>query len=256
VIRVERPACDLACLKKARTRTEADCASYERNAIDYTSGVKRFAHSSYYYAHADVKKLLVLMCRSKCCYCEQRHEARNLDVEHFRPKSGFRPTLKSRHDTRPGYYWLAYVWENLVLCCRSCNIAKGTRFPLVQEAGRARSHRHDLATERPLFVHPCEDDPRKHITFDGDIPVGKTRRGKVTIQGIELDRPQLREERLSIIGMLDALRSALDLAERSGSDEHAIALVVDNIHKQLARMRGPESSFSAMVDDYLSHYGI
>ena len=42
------------------------------------------------------------------------------DVEHFRPKAGYRQRPEDPL-VQPGYYWLAYEWSNLLFCCQLCN---------------------------------------------------------------------------------------------------------------------------------------
>ncbi len=71
------------------------------------------------YAAPDVKQTLKDMQHGKCCFCESKitHIAYG-DVEHFRPKKA---VLQDGQLERPGYYWLAYTWENLLFSCELCN---------------------------------------------------------------------------------------------------------------------------------------
>ena len=54
----------------------------------------------------------------KCCFCESKvTQVAYGDVEHYRPKAGYR----QEHGAplgRPGYYLLAYEWSNLMFCCQ------------------------------------------------------------------------------------------------------------------------------------------
>ncbi|HYO64970.1 MAG TPA: hypothetical protein VEU33_02705 [Archangium sp.] len=58
------------------------------------------------------------MQRKKCCWCEQRLGYRSEDVDHFRPKTKARRTVK-RYDE--GYWWLAYDRDNLFFSCAACS---------------------------------------------------------------------------------------------------------------------------------------
>ena len=120
------------------------------------------------YAAPDVKKRLIADQHRKCAYCETLflHSSPG-DVEHYRPKAGYRQATTSPVEG-PGYYWLAYEWSNLLFACEDCNrIRKRQLFPLRNEpAGRARNHHHDLMQEVPLLLNPTTDpDPETHLTF-------------------------------------------------------------------------------------------
>ena len=87
------------------------------------------------------------------------------DVEHFRPKGGYKQRRRGPA-RRPGYYWLAYDWDNLFYSCQLCNQRfKRNLFPLRDGRRRARSHTHRLDKEEPLLVDPAEQDPSKYIGF-------------------------------------------------------------------------------------------
>nr|WP_239015299.1 AAA family ATPase [Archangium violaceum] len=79
--------------------------------------------------------------RGKCAFCEsQLAHISYGDVEHFRPKAGWRQE-EGGPLGRPGYYWLAYEWTNLFLACTLCNQQfKRNLFPLRTPSRRARSH--------------------------------------------------------------------------------------------------------------------
>jgi len=146
---------------------------------------------------------------SKCAYCETQKDI--LHVEHFRPKKAvddeedrnierIRPDGTSKR--HPGYYWLAYDWQNLLLACDDCNGGyKRNRFPLEDESTRAWSSTDDLSAERPLLVNPLVEDPAEHLSLDVEtgILVGHTDRGRKTIEVLGLNREPLPENRRSTI---------------------------------------------------------
>lgn len=152
------------------------------------------------YGHTSVKRQLISDQHNKCAYCEQTLNGDFGDVEHFRPKAGYCSTcmiVKS-----PGYYWLAYDWDNLMMSCSTCNRRyKRNFFPLLDEASRDIEHR-DISKEVPLLINPVKENPGKHICFEQHIikprftdgikdPIGLT-----TIETFKLnDRNDLVERR-------------------------------------------------------------
>ncbi len=115
-------------ITKGQAKTETDCLAYDECPDDYISGVRGFAKTETdrrrqgaIYGSKPVKRILVAAHSCKCCYCERKYdEPRHLAVEHFRPKTAVRQSNKHK-EQYPGYYWLAYDWDNLLLSCHECN---------------------------------------------------------------------------------------------------------------------------------------
>lgn len=161
----------------------------------YASGTSEFTFKRSIYAHPSVWRQLQEDQNSKCCFCEAI-SIESMDVEHFRPKG--RVTDSKEH---PGYYWLAYDWENLLGCCNTCNSrAKNNLFPLVDPTKRATNHTQPLAEEEPLFVHPVHDEPTQHIAFDRFTAYGLTDKGRATVEanGLALNRKELLQKRKTL----------------------------------------------------------
>ncbi len=161
----------------------------------------------------------------KCGFCEGRVLGLQYgDVEHFRPKAevselhdddpvnwGRKSFWKSSVSGRklkptrekPGYWWLAYEWENYLLSCQICNqVWKGNLFPV--EGGTRKLDAEDISGERALLISPFElFDPSEHFEFGrlGEI-LGLTERGRATIATCGLDRPSLRLSRYPIARMV------------------------------------------------------
>lgn len=213
MIKVRKPAkAPNVLLTKGKKKTKTQRTAYSKSPQDYDTGKKTFKHDSNIYGHETVKEALIVAQHGKCCFCESkiRHIAYG-DVEHFRPKSGYRQKPQDKLG-RPGYYWLAYDWQNLLLSCQICNQRhKGNLFPLVVPSKRARSHTDDLSQEDPLFVDPSSN-PEKHISFRQEIPFAKngSKKGRATIEALGLGRLLLNErrrERYELLKMLHALAS-------------------------------------------------
>ena len=245
MIRVTRPALPDA-LRVGAARTEAHCAAYDDNAAAYSAGKIKFRFDDKVYGDEAVKTLLREAQHRKCCYCEGRFdECAPFDVEHYRPKGAVRQDQQSQRQF-PGYYWLAYSWENLYLCCPICNRSgKKDLFPLADDAERARSHRDNIARESPLLLDPGgADDPREHIRFRQERAVGLTEAGRRTIDVLGLNRPELCEARLGRLKQIRTLQLCADRTELAEID-------LQDARDQLARAPLPSAIFSAMAADFL-----
>ncbi len=185
------------------------------------------------------RKLLPFLERvfhNKCAYCESKNPGK-LEVEHYRPKSEVKDE-NGKKVGHPGYYWLAYNWENLLLACPWCNGrgAKSSRFPIKGE--RAKSKEDDLDLEEPLLLNPYKDEGfSKHITFGAKgIIVGKSEKGRKTIDICKLNREHLR-------------RLRQEEWQKSETD-----LVLDLKNPQCKKVIPNDMAFSAYIRVMLENY--
>ena len=177
---------------------------YDANSDAY----KGWTFDSRIYGATSVKTALRKAQHDKCAFCESKvtHIAYG-DVEHFRPKAGYRQHLRAPL-AQPGYYWLAYDWSNLLFSCQICNQRhKRNYFPLVDAKKRARSHHDDVTEEQPLFIHPAEEDPHEFLEFNEEYlrPIGGNKRGEVTIEVLGLNRELIAERRRDVLAVLQPL---------------------------------------------------
>lgn len=196
--------------------TQALCANYDADNTYFEERESKDLFKSSIYGHPDVKNSLVRIQNHKCCFCESRvTHISDGDVEHFRPKAMWlqENVDGTKSKIKPGYYFLAYDWDNLLLSCQMCNQRiKGNNFPLVNERVRTIvSHNYNIRAELPVFINPSLEDPELHITFYGDLPQGITYRGRKTIEYLYLDRPSLNEVRNEKLKDLFALREVINL---------------------------------------------
>lgn len=163
----------------------------------FDEGKTDFKFNDEIYGHPEVKGLLRAVQDGKCCFCEAKIEHISYgDVEHYRPKAGW--IQEKEKLNRPGYYWLAYDWDNLFLSCEICNQRhKKNYFPLSDNTRRALSHKYNVEEEIPFFIKPDKDDPEQFIEFKEEIPtpVDGSLRGKLTIERLGLNREYLNENR-------------------------------------------------------------
>lgn len=251
MIRVEKPTDPPEVLRaKGKNKRRGMSSAYSRARADYRSGAKTFEFDSKIYGHKDVKSVLITAQHDKCVFCESKvtHIAYG-DVEHFRPKAGYR---QQRSDDlgRPGYYWLAYEWDNLFFACQLCNQRyKRNLFPLSDPAGRALDHKHDIEDEDPLFIDPATTDPEEHISFRAEIafPVDGSPLGHATLDSIGLNREELVEVRLDWIQKLSLIHALATADPAEPETERA--------RKHLARAVQPASQYSAMARAALQAWG-
>jgi uncharacterized protein (TIGR02646 family) len=185
-----------------------------------------------------LKPYLIELFKHKCAYCEFKFEANEVgEVEHYRPKA--RVAGAPEH---PGYFWLAFELENLLISCSNCNKwgGKKNQFPLADSADRAMLFcpNHELDNEQPLLLNPYTDLPEQHLHFDPEIGTVEslTERGAATIRVCDLNREPLAEKRkeaqqsclntLMLLWIKEKYTEARSLREeiRSGDVEFAAAV--------------------------------
>ena len=238
-------------LNAGERETRLNCESYDLNGEAYRSGSATFTFRRSIYAHKAVKNALLEAQHKKCCYCESKFRSSSPGaVEHFRPKGSVKQEPK-KIMLYPGYYWLAYSWNNLFVSCEVCNSSyKRSLFPLADEAARARSHHDDIGTETPIFIDPAGEDPRRHIRFRGAEVEHLTDRGLRTIRGFGLRRDELEDARAEVLEPLAVLYSVIeDLNGKVQSPK------VERARRMLNKATRPEAEFSAMMRDFLNPRG-
>ena len=250
MIRLTKPTAPTVLTTRGLHATNDLCDEYDRSPA-YRRGKKHFTFSNDIYAHDEVKAALRTLQRDKCAFCESKITHIGFgDVEHFRPKGGFR-----QKDTDPlqypGYYWLAYQWDNLFLSCQLCNQRfKRERFPVRVQKRRARSHKADLSKEDSLLIYPA-NAPELYLTFSGEmaVPVKRNTRGRVTIEVMGLNRPELVERRLERRRVLLTARDARDeLLRRTPPPIPAKAQAVLNALEAILRNAvADEAEYAAMA---------
>lgn len=175
--------------------------------------------------YRDYRKALELCQGPKCCFCEK--PVHGGEIEHFRPKAAFQQEKGSPLE-RPGYFWLAYRWENFLISCGECNQRgrKGNRFPI--SGLRARARLDDLAAENCILIDPSKENPSVFISFNQDVPVGidQDGRGNYNINFFELkdrgDIKSIRQDRFKLY-KTQSLIANISIPGAVGSTEIASA---------------------------------
>jgi uncharacterized protein (TIGR02646 family) len=226
------------------------CAAYDRDPEPYRSGEREMAIRKGIYSA--VKTELEDRHHGKCCYCETRindHKPHaDSFVEHWRPKRSSRQARGGKR-IRPGYYWLAYDWDNLLLSCLFCNRQKNDLFPLANPASRATHHGMRIEDEIPEILKPDGDqDPRAHIRFDGYTPVWRTPLGRQTIEVLKLDS-EAHGPRLTHLRKLEKSRQlAISLA---ASDDAKLREDAEGFRRFVVDAVKADQPYSSMAADFL-----
>lgn len=240
--------------------TQANCDLFDLNPAPFNSGDAEFVLHNTYKTTAVKKALRITQggdengIGGKCAYCEKDLREEATPVDHFRPEGAIVNTDGTR--IYPGYYWLAYQWENLYLSCLGCNSSfKKDFFPLVVEENRARSHHDDIDDEEPLLIDPAkvDDDPRNHIRFRLDLPEPylDSEKGEKTIEILKLDneqkRPNLIKDRLKVLNRLIMIREILEEGLASPEKlEKCKQILLDAVE--------PSAEYSSMAKDFLDEF--
>jgi uncharacterized protein (TIGR02646 family) len=253
MIRIVKPVQAPQILRqRGEDETNRLCEMFESASAEFRSGTKLFDFDGTLYGAVSVKKALRKAQHDKCAFCESKiaHIAYG-DVEHFRPKAG---VVQQDGDTleRPGYYWLAYEWTNLLFCCQLCNQRfKRNLFPLRDPGKRARSHQDTITGEEPLLIDPSAVDPATHIGWKGEYPEAMpgSAEGETTIEMLGLRREELAEQRRdhlrNLLLILD-IRRLLRQRHQEGSlrtDEQTNLVRVEALVRELTR---DSARFAAM----------
>ncbi len=191
------------------------------------------------YSADPVKEKLAELFGRKCMFCESLLAGTQPgDVEHYRPKGKVVVYPRNGNipaQTKPGYYWLAARWPNLLLSCADCNrprmqddfdgnarvVGKANFFPLADETKRA-SGPWLVLKEEPLLLNPCIDDPADHLDFKEDGRVEPrlvdgvpSKKGAASIHYLGLARLELLQMRARHARMvLAAIRHTVDALEK------------------------------------------
>ncbi|MBW6528534.1 hypothetical protein KZ813_16955 [Sphingomonas sp. RHCKR7] len=250
MIRIHKGAAPEILTRLGPGHVEAHRQFYDLNATEIAAGTKKIPVAEHVYGAPEVRDALAQAQHGKCCFCEVEieHPYMHRHVEHWRPKGGVSPVGGGRA-TPPGYYWLAYDWENLLLACVVCNSSnKGTSFPLVDEADRARTHHDPIAAERPLLIKPDEEDPAGHMEWIDDQPRGTTDAGWTTIEVLGLIRPEDVKRTRRFLEIAQAYRRLWKIHD---VDDPTVREIAADLRRLLEAAPRPESPFSAMATAFL-----
>ena len=226
------------------------------------------------YKHDSVKKALRDLFHGKCAYCESFYAATQpMDVEHFRPKGGF--IGDDGKLAKPGYWWLASEWTNLLPSCIDCNrrrqhldedsgeatkYGKENLFPV---AGvRARAPAADLSAEVAQLLDPCRDRPREFFEYHDEgtlrrlagLAEPERLRAEASLEVFGLIRHDLRKARqalqLTVLSQIeDVLDFFEDLTDDPSREKHRRRMA--RSLEELLRLRDETREYTALARQYI-----
>ena len=186
MIKVEKDFTNVPTLLKKKNRKDA----FSKNISD-----GKYTDEKNWYKGGSIQKKLNKIYNFKCAYCEDSLLNSPKHIEHYRPKDI--------------YYWLAYSWDNLLLCCGSCNSSKSANFETnkskVIYTNESYENIHNLSDdynklEEPMFINPEKEDVINNLFFDKNSQIlSDNERVNYTIETCNLNREELRKLREEIL---------------------------------------------------------
>ncbi len=210
---------------------------YRNNPIPFLNGQYTFNAD---FGYDQFREALVKCQGPKCCFCEK--PIYNGTIEHFRPKAGWKQVAGPL--TRPGYYWLAYSWANMLISCTECNQGdqKGNLFPVL--GVRATTPSMALHLENHEIINPTEDEPSVDITFQGSIPIHLSPRGKLNIDMFKLDIrgdvASIRKDKYDLYFTLKQISELQPVA-------HITQARIDEAKRKIAQAKNRKQPFAGMI---------
>ncbi len=271
----------------ARARAKYEQLKADPNkdpAADFT-----FTFSAY--KDKEVKTALEKLFHGKCAYCETRYTGlQPVDVEHWRPKG--LAIGRRGEEMKPGYYWLAAEWHNLLPSCIDCNrsrnhtvppdgerinLGKLNQFPLADENKRWREHLVPDPGEQPLILDPCRDQPEEHLRFTAEgvaaarevdpgqpSPIGEEsiRVYALNRGGLVLERQEvlklIQRRKLTILKLMEIQDRIERLAVADQQEREEVLLLVEELLEremiELREFMRPEKPFSLMVTEVVEDF--
>jgi uncharacterized protein (TIGR02646 family) len=265
MIKLKRPAGP----RQLREPAAEDVDRERREALKfYTAAVKARKEFPFkIYRQPYVKETIEKIFHKKCAYCESLYiVTQPVDIEHFRPKGA----VVVNNQKKPGYYWLASDWTNLLPSCIRCNrsnsylmpnnkketMGKKNFFPLEDEGQRATKPG-DERNEKPLLLNPFNDNPAKHLEFTAQGVVrAALNKGEPSSKGLAsiticaLSRPDLVERRAEyarkILAQIERVKRATLNMQRYPNDSN----FKDDLRKELRELKDylePNKEYAAMA---------
>jgi len=171
-------------------------SSNRKEAYEQNIDARGYYYGKGLYKVKSVEDKLIEIYHSKCAYCEKDISDDDKHIEHYRPKSR--------------YFWLAYSWDNLILCCSRCNKIKGDKFETIHcsilYGGEEFNNIHNLGIdydkiEQPKTINPERENILEEVYFDRDGQIfSKNSRVDYTINDVcNLNRKELIQKRIKVI---------------------------------------------------------
>ena len=209
------------------------------------------------------------LSHGKCWYVECTNPGTDDDVDHYRPKGRIAEDRK-----HPGYYWLAFDWQNLRLSCHRANRprinpeegstgGKADHFPLIDPLARAYTPDDNIVQENPCIFDPTDpsDPPLLSFKPNGEVDLSPLVKGDSVIEErfrqtrlcLNLNWPTFRDARTELYNEIARLvRRGTKLEPPSPSSRLSEAFL--NNVKDLVRIMSPRRQYSAAARIYVESF--
>ncbi|HZO75843.1 MAG TPA: hypothetical protein VFB60_26830 [Ktedonobacteraceae bacterium] len=230
----------------------------------------------------ELKDKLHDVSHGKCWYCETKDVRHDDEIDHWRPKNAVMECPE-----HPGYWWLAFDWQNFRYVCVFCNQkrkkdksgrpdegGKGTSFPLFNERQRISDvcHKIELRRERPVLLDPMvlfdtrllkfdtegECHPAKAAPSEGVAPSNEYTRAEKSIEVYHLNAHDLIEKRRTTI--CNRVQQLLDEGDgyyyclEQLPDDLAASAGYENVINKLRYMLDEQHEYSEAARSVLRFY--
>jgi uncharacterized protein (TIGR02646 family) len=176
-----------------RSASIGDAVAGERAAL-----ARRLWRSASSERMAEVRQTLAAMCSGieRCMYCE---DSAATDIDHFVPRARA-PEL-------------AFIWENYLLACSTCNSNyKRSEYPRAGDGGR-------------LLLDPTRDEPAEHLAFSPTtgryVHIGNSRMAQESIRVFGMNRVVLTKGRRDAWELLQVAIEAYAKTLEEGDSQRA-----------------------------------
>lgn len=207
----------------------------------------------------------------KCWYVECKNLGTDDDIDHFRPKLGVKEAPE-----HPGYYWLAFDWQNMRLSCHRANRprtnpetgetgGKAGHFPLIDPATRAMTPSDDLAHEMPALLDPTRLADVVMLSFkpNGEVDLSPEYKGQPVPEAkfeasrmyLHLNWPKFRDARVILYNQIERIvdRGARE-APLDHSGLHAVNAAFLDACRDLRRTMKIQEEYSAAARVYVESF--
>lgn len=274
MIRVDKPAAAKPAALDKKTKGKSERERAIEFFADPANHGKPFVFKAY--GADEVRAVLNALFSFKCAYCESSYGATQpVAIEHFRPKG---EVTTEAGTVKPGYYWLAADWENLLPSCTDCNSERYHKLPDGSEIKYGKANLFPVAgarllpllpgvetAEQPLLLHPALDQPEKHLEFTDegvvrpvlDAALQPDPKAEASIPVYGLQRPGLVQARkalaLRLRRELDELSKLMGLMAQLGRQQ-ALVELYDSKVKAIKKYREPGEPYSAMASQVIRRH--
>lgn len=231
----------------------------------------------------DLGKELISHFGNKCWYTDAANYGARLDIEHFRPKAKTveltaedckeatdNLLLKLAAPKREGYWWLAFDFENLLLCAQVMNREeKRNFFPLHKDSLVASgSSQNRWRNEIPVFLDPRKLDDVCLVAYDetggmrprADLAGWERLRVVITNECFGLSRFQpLTEGRQrawqKCSSLIEKYMRAATKQHQEGTPSPVLQQEKDDAMLELRKLLDPDEPFSSVAANCLLNSG-